>query len=249
MLRRGLLISVARASRAVGPGGGRLARLAFAQARSLPRPDRLAPADSTPLAALPATVLDCETTGLDPARDRVVSLAALRFEGAAHAPHISLDLLVDPGVPIPARATAIHGITDAMVAGAPGFRAVARRLAPLLRGAVLVGHAIDFDRTVLARESRRAALPWREPPALCTRELAAALLPAHAELELDALARRFDIHIAGRHTALGDALATRRLFDALVRRAEAAGASTLGALRMLAEDGRRRLARHHGMAR
>jgi len=246
MLRRRLLISLARASRKAGGTGHRVARLAVAGARALDRPDPTAPPDSTPLALLPATVLDCETTGLDPARDRVVSLAALRFAGSARTAHVTLDMLVDPGVPIPPRSTAIHGITDAMVASAPVFRDASRRLVPLLRGAVLVGHAIAFDRMVLARESRRAALPWRDPPVLCTRELAAALLPLHAGLELEDLARRFDIEIVGRHTALGDVLATARLFDILLRQAEAAGASSLGALRALAEDGRHRLARRRG---
>jgi len=246
MIRRGLLISIARASRAAGPPGERLARYAFGHARTLPRKDRLAPPDSTPLAGLAATVVDCETTGLDPRRDRVVALAALRFHGPAHAPDAVFDTLVDPGMPIAARATAVHGITDAMVAGAPGFRAAARQLAPLLRGAVLVGHAVAFDRAMLASEARRVALPWRDPPALCTRELAAALLPSDAGLELEQLADRFGVAVTGRHTALGDAVAAARIFAALLRRAEAAEAVTLGALRALAEEGHRRLLRRYG---
>jgi DNA polymerase III subunit epsilon len=239
MLRRGLLISIARASRNLGGPAGRLARLASRQARSLARPDHLAPADSTPLDALPLTVVDCETTGLDVARDRVVSVAALRFHGPPHAPRVVLDSLVDPGTPIPAAATAVHGITDAMVAGAPAFRAAARRLAPLLRGAVLVGHAVGFDRAVLAAEARRAGLPWRDPPMLCTRELASALLPAGAGVELEALAARFNVVVAGRHTALGDAWAAAHVFAAL---AGLAGNVSLGRLRALGEEGRRRLA-------
>ena len=239
MLRRGLLISVARASRNLGGPAARLGRLASRQVRSLARPDHLAPADATPLETLPLTVVDCETTGLDVARDRVISIAALRFQGPPQAARAVLDTLVDPDVPIPAAATSVHGITDGMVAGAPAFRAAARRLAPLLRGAVLVGHAVGFDRAVLATEARRAGLPWRDPPMLCTRELAAALLPVRAGVELEALAARFDVAVAGRHTALGDAWTAAHVFAALTR---LAGNVSLGKLRALCEEGRRRLA-------
>ena len=239
MLRRGFLISIARASRSFGGPATQVARLASRQARLLVRPDHLAPTDTTRLDALPLTVVDCETTGLDPGRDRVISVAALRFHGLPHAPRAVLDALVNPGVPIPAAATAVHGITDAMVADAPAFRGVARRLAPLLRGAALVGHVVSFDCAVLAAEARRAGLPWRDPPMLCTRELAAALLPAGADLELEALAARFSIALAGRHTALGDAWAAAHVFAALAR---LAGEVSLGRLRALAEEGRRRLA-------
>jgi DNA polymerase-3 subunit epsilon len=248
MLRRRLLISVARASRTAGRPGALLGRLAIAGARALARPDAMAPSNSTRLDDLPLVVLDCETTGLDPARDRIVSLAALRLIGTDSTPRAMLDLLIDPGMPIPARATAIHGITDAMVFGAPSFAAAVRSLRPLLRGAVLVGHAVGFDRAMLVREARRAGVPWRQAPSLCTRELAAALLPARADVELDALAARFDVALIGRHTALGDARITAEVFAVLSRLAIRSGVATLGALRALAEQGARRLAyrRAHG---
>lgn len=242
MLRRGMLISVARATRHLGGPTGRLARLALRQARMLERPDRLAPPDAMALEQLPLAVVDCETTGLDPGRDRVVSVAALRFHGSSWVPRTVLDTLIDPGTAIPAVATSVHGITDAMVVGAPAFRGAARRLVPMLRGAVLVGHAVGFDRAVLAAEARRAGLPWRDPPILCTRELAAALLPARSGLELEALAERFSIAIVGRHTALGDAWAAAHVFAALSPLAARTGVANLGGLRALAEEGRRRLA-------
>jgi DNA polymerase III epsilon subunit-like protein len=249
MLRRGLLISIARASRRAGGPGTPLLRLALAGARALPRPDPQSPSDATPLDRLTVTVLDCETTGLDPRRDRIVALAALRFHPVGHPAQASLDTLVDPDMPIPAASTAIHGITDAMVAGAPGFRAAARRLLPLLRGTVLVGHAIGFDRAVLAREARRSGLPWRDTASLCVRELAAALLPASADLALEALADRFGVPLVGRHTAMGDAQAAAGIFAGLQRPAAKAGATTLGGLHRLAEEGRLRLARHRGLSR
>ncbi len=61
-----------------------------------------------------AVVLDTETTGLDAAFP--VEVSVLAVDGT-----VLPDTLVDPGMPIPAAATAIHGITDEMVAGAPRF--------------------------------------------------------------------------------------------------------------------------------
>lgn len=94
-------------------------------------------------------VLDSETTGLgDDAR--LVELAVLD----RHARPL-LDTLIDPGVPIPAEATAVHGITDAMVCGAPDFGAVLPALEQALEGARLVIYNRRFDEGVIGGELAR----------------------------------------------------------------------------------------------
>ncbi|OWK34230.1 3'-5' exonuclease [Fimbriiglobus ruber] len=87
--------------------------------------------------ARPLAVLDLETTGVDPARDRIVEFAVLKIapDGRSQLCHQR----VRPGVPIPPAATAVHGITDAAVAAAPPFRAIARSLAAFLVDADLAG--------------------------------------------------------------------------------------------------------------
>ena len=69
---------------------------------------------ATPLADLPVLVVDLETTGLDVRRDRVVSIGAIPGLGAHLDRDGALDMLVNPDQPVPARSTAIHGITSAM---------------------------------------------------------------------------------------------------------------------------------------
>ncbi|MFF0430307.1 exonuclease domain-containing protein [Streptomyces sp. NPDC004520] len=91
-------------------------------------------------------VLDTETTGLDDDA-RIVELAVLSSAG-----DVLLDTLVDPGVPIPAGASGIHGITDSDVAGAPRFSDLVARLAALLKGKRVLIYNKWYDVGVLRHE-------------------------------------------------------------------------------------------------
>ena len=174
----------------------------------------------TPLARLPLLALDCETTGLDVRRDRIVSIAAIRIAEGLHVVEPpALDLLVDPGVAIPPAASAVHGIDAAALTGAPGFAEVFGQIAEALSGAIIVGHHIGFDLAMLAREAARAHLPWREPPSLDTAALFGGVIHATAHLDIaDALARLGLPAHGRRHTAAGDARMAADLFVALAHR-------------------------------
>lgn len=119
---------------------------------------------SVPLSHLvldrPLAVLDLETTGVDPAADRIVEVAVLTL-----LPGGQQELFhrrVNPGAPIPPAATAVHGIADADVAAAPPFRAVAPELFAALHGSDLAGFGIaSFDLPLLAAEFARCGLPFR----------------------------------------------------------------------------------------
>jgi DNA polymerase-3 subunit epsilon len=99
-------------------------------------------------------VLDCETTGL-PRKGAplpyMVELAVLDGRGTP-----LIDSLIDPGVPIPAAASAVHGLTDADVCGAPRFEAVVPELAAAVAGRRVVIYNARFDVTMLG--ARLAAL-------------------------------------------------------------------------------------------
>ena len=102
-----------------------------------------------------AVVLDSETTGLDVTQARIVQLSAVRVAGGRVLADEVFDVLVNPGVPIPPATTAVHGIDDAMVAGAPVFREVKPAFDRFCGDAVLIGQSIGFDLAVLLRETRR----------------------------------------------------------------------------------------------
>lgn len=87
--------------------------------------------------------IDVETTGLNPSNDAIVQLSAVRYFGEKAADGINT--YINPGKPIPASATRIHGITNAMVRGAPAIQDVREPFMDLIRDAVLVGYNVIFD--------------------------------------------------------------------------------------------------------
>lgn len=169
--------------------------------------------------------IDLETTGLDPRRDRIVSVAAVKFVGDDLVP--ALVTLVNPGQPIPASATTIHGIDDAMVADAPDEATVVQRLDEVCAGEVIVGHSVAFDVAVLARARRQSIVTPPPLATLCTQRLAASLHPTWTDLTLEAVSAFLGVPVDGRHTAEGDAVIAGRLLIALLPRLRARGIRTL----------------------
>lgn len=191
--------------------------------------DTLPPSTRTPLAALPVVVLDLETTGLDVRKDRVVQVAAVRMLGVNLLDTPRLEHIVDPGIPIPAKVTRIHGIGDDDVRGAPGFAEIAGTLRALLAGQVVVGHHIGFDLALLRHEAARAELPWHDPPeVLDIAQLMGALDPTLPDFGLDTLAAQLGLIIEGHHTAMGDCLGIARIWSMLIGILRDADIRTLG---------------------
>lgn len=192
-------------------------------------PEGRVAAPETSLDDLPWLCLDTETTGLDVAKERVLSIGAVRGHGRRLYAHIVFDDLVNPRMPIPPRSTAVHGLTDTMVEGADPFAQVQARLRPLLEGCAIVGHNVAFDLAIMQAECRRNGIRWQPGPSLDTFALAALLLPEQESFTLDRLAEELDVEVRGRHTALGDSLVTAEVYLKLVPRLHARGIHTLGA--------------------
>jgi DNA polymerase-3 subunit epsilon len=99
----------------------------------------------------PLAVFDLETTGTDPATDKIVEIAVLRIE--PDGKREARTRRIDPGRPIPPAATAVHGIGDDDVRGEPTFDRIARGLLEFLDGADLAGFNVRrFDVPLLERE-------------------------------------------------------------------------------------------------
>jgi DNA polymerase III epsilon subunit-like protein len=170
--------------------------------------------------------IDLETTGLDPRRAEVVSVAAIPF--VTGLPQTGFTTLIDPRRAIPLASTRVHGIGDHHVVGAPILEAVLPRIDIACDGAIVVGHDVGFDVAVLKRARRERHLPEPRMITLDTRRLAVALNPSwRHRAELEALAQRFDIPVVGRHTAEGDARLAGSILLALLPEFRRRGARTV----------------------
>ncbi len=188
---------------------------------------------TTPLIALEAAVVDCETTGLDPARARLLEIAAVALDGERIGETPLFATLVDPERSIPPEATAVHGIDAAAVAGAPTAATVLPPFVEAVGRRVVIGHSIGFDLAIVAAECRRAGLaPWEPAWVLDLRLLAEVAAPRLAGYSLEALAVWLGVDLGQRHRAEGDARATAALFLALLPRLREGGIRTLAEAEM-----------------
>ncbi|SPH16861.1 DNA polymerase III PolC-type [Defluviimonas aquaemixtae] len=187
---------------------------------------------ATPLRDLTYVVFDTETTGLLPEEgDEIVQIAGLRLVNGRRVAGEVFDILVDPGRPIPPKATKVHGISDAMVESAPAVGEALSRFHIFAEGAVLIAHNAPFDMTFLRRREADIGLAF-DHPILDTVLLSAVVYGQTESHSLDALSQRLGITIPeeARHTALGDTIATADAFLKLLPMLEGRGLVTFGDL-------------------
>ena len=183
---------------------------------------------ATPLISLDAVSLDTETTGLDLRKARLLEVGAVRIASGRieSAGTGSYHQLVNPQEIIPAFSTAVHGIDNEKVANAPYFAAMWPQLKAFIGDAVIIGHTIGFDLAMMAQECKRAGLPFEKPRSLDTQFLAQLVNPRLTGQSLGQLADWLGVEITDRHSALGDALTTARVFQAMVPKLREGGIRT-----------------------
>lgn len=160
--------------------------------------------------------LDVETTGLDSGRgDRVIEVGVVLFsfdgEGALRE-EASWGSLIDPGMPIPASSTAVHGLTDLDIWGAPPFRAIADQLAAMLAGRVFVAHNAPFDAGFIGAEYSRLRIASPIGEMADTLPLLRLAVPNLMSYSLGKAAFVLGIDTGTSHRALDDAKTCMRLF-------------------------------------
>lgn len=186
----------------------------------------------TPLFATTFVVLDLETTGLTAARDRITEIGAVKVRGGEVLGE--LQTFVHPERPIPAAITAVTGITDAMVRGAPPIAAVAPTLRAFLGDAVLVAHNAGFDVGFLRAAFERTSDLGFDPTVIDTARLARRLLRDEVRnVRLATLAQHLRSRHVPVHRALADARATVDVLHGLIERAGSLGATTVEDLQEL----------------
>ncbi len=181
-------------------------------------------------------VLDTETTGLDPRRDRLISIGAVAVrDGRIHLDD-SFEALLR--IAYNSASVTVHGITRDQAAAGMAEREAIEEFLPYLADGVIVGHHIGHDvATLNAACERHFGFTLRNRQ-LDTMDLALALRDAGAfdrrafaqGFTLDALCEMFGIAPHDRHTAGGDAFLTAQIFLRLLRAAPRSGRTTLSAI-------------------
>ena len=160
-------------------------------------------------------MLDCETTGKDPNTERIVEVACVIAEGGEII--ASKSWLVHPQCSIPPDTTAIHGITDAMVRGAPAFADVALDLFSMVGEAIPAAYNAPFDRSFISAEWDRlgldvppfallASTKWIDPLVWIRRAQ-----KYEKSKKLGDVARRMNIDAGEAHRATSDAETALRI--------------------------------------
>ncbi|HEV2535995.1 MAG TPA: exonuclease domain-containing protein, partial [Streptosporangiaceae bacterium] len=199
----------------------------------------------TELSQVEFAVVGLETTGWSPEVAAITEIAAVRVTGAGAVSWRSrrrdgerrrevvrlgeFASLVNTGVPVPPGIAELTGITDEMLAAAPGLVAVLPRLLEFSRGCVLVAHNAPFDLRFLVAGCGDCGLAWPGFTVLDTVMLARRVMDPDevADCKLGTLAGFFGARTAPSHRALADARATADVLSWLIRRLEHRGIRTM----------------------
>lgn len=190
-----------------------------------------------PLERVVFGVIDLETTGLSPGECRILEIGLVALQDARVLG--TFGSLVNVCGPVPSGITALTGIDDALLEGAPCEADALEAVAAFLgkhRVDVLVAHNARFDRGFLARAWREHGRAPELPAFLCSVRLARSFVKA-PRYGLDALVSHLSIPERARHRALGDAEMTADLLVELLARARQRGVHTLENLRAIGELG------------
>jgi DNA polymerase III subunit epsilon len=185
-------------------------------------------------------VVDLETTGLRPGQSGICEIGAVRLRG--FEVEAEFETLVDPGQPIAAGASAVTGLRNEHLRGAPRPAEAVRSFLAFAGDAVLVAHNARFDLAFLDRETERLTGSRIGSPVVDTVRLARRLLAGRvAGFGLGQLAWFLGTAERPCHRALPDARATAELLLALIGLAQERGARTVADLTGLAATRTRRL--------
>ncbi len=159
------------------------------------------------------SIIDIETTGGHRNGNKITEIAIINVDGKEIVDEFST--LIDPEIRIPYHITALTGITNEMVQGAPKFYEIAKKIVELTEGRIFVAHNVFFDFNFIKHEFSELGYIFSRPK-LCTVQLSKKYLPGHNSYSLGKICEDLKIENKSRHRAMGDALATYELFKLIL---------------------------------
>jgi DNA polymerase III subunit epsilon len=160
-------------------------------------------------------IVDIETTGGYADYHRITEVAVYHHDGMNITD--TFHTLLNPGRSIPFFITGLTGIDYQMVKDAPTFAEIADEIFSWLKDRVFVAHNAHFDYSFLKKEFEDAGIAFTNKK-LCTVRLSRKIIPGLRSYGLGRLAESLGIEISNRHRAAGDAEATAKIFDVLIKR-------------------------------
>lgn len=162
-------------------------------------------------------IIDVETTGGRANRDRITEIAIVIHDGEKILD--KFESLLNPGRSIPWNITKLTGISDEMVADAPRFYEVAKRVVEMTKGAIFVAHNVRFDYNFIREEFKRLGYSYSRKQ-LCTVRMSRKAFPELKRHSLSHLCKALNIPNDARHRAMGDTMATVILFEKILARGQ-----------------------------
>ncbi len=159
-------------------------------------------------------IVDIETTGGSPIAEKITEIAIVVHDG--EKPVNEFCTLINPEKKIPYFISGLTGITNTMVSDSPKFFEVAKKIIELTKDCILVAHNASFDYQFIRNEYKRLGYNYSREK-ICTVQLSRKLMPGLNSYSLGKLCSTLNIHNSARHRAGGDAEATTRLFEYLLK--------------------------------
>ena len=156
--------------------------------------------------------LDLETTGLNPATDRIIEIGAVKVvEGEVVS---TLSTLIDPQVPISFRVSELTGIDASMIAGQPVIDDLITDILEFTEDLPILGHNIIFDYSFLKKAAVNNRLTF-EKDGIDTLKMARRILPELEHRGLEYLCGYFGIRPEKSHRAMDDAISAMKIYEKL----------------------------------
>lgn len=159
-------------------------------------------------------IIDIETTGGRAVTDKITEVAIVLHDGEKMIDQY--ETLINPERMIPYGITELTGISNDMVADAPKFFEVAKKIVQMTEGAIFVAHNVRFDYSFIQEEFRRLGYTYTRKN-LCTVRLSRQAFPGLPSYSLSNLIRHFGLNVGARHRAMGDTMATVDLFERILQ--------------------------------
>ncbi len=158
--------------------------------------------------------LDCETTGLDAKKDRIIEVAVTKFTFTETLE--SFETLIDPECEISEASTAIHHISQSMVQGKPKIHEVLPQISQMLDQHLIIGHGIRLDLSFLGESAKRSQFPYPFDALITIDTLRLARLYGESPVNsLEKLREHFNIEPEGAHRAMSDVIVNISVFKYL----------------------------------